>query len=168
MSKNVNMPLPGQGNNSFAISLALLLVRIGIAWVFVYHGSQKVFGAFGGPGIDGFAAHLNHLPVLPPIAWAWMAALGELLGGLFVGIGLLARLATLPVIVTMLVAIATVHGKNGFGLQNSGYEYNMVLIAMAGAILLAGPGLLSVDAFLFRKGLFSCGAQPLENPSPKK
>lgn len=162
-------PLPGQGNNSFAISLALLLIRVALAWVFIYHGSQKVFGAFGGHGIEGLAQMLEkqQLPLLPPIVWAWMAALGEFLGGVFIGVGLLSRLASIPLIVTMLVAIATVHGKNGFGSQGGGYEYNIVLLAMAGAILLAGPGLLSIDAFLFRKGLFSRGPQPLENPSVK-
>lgn len=167
MSQSIR-PLPGQGNNSFAVSLGLLLIRIALAWVFIYHGSQKVFGAFGGHGIDGLAQMLaqQKLPLLPPIAWAWTAALGELLGGVFVGIGLLSRLASIPLIVTMIVAIATVHGKNGFGGQG-GYEYNVVLLSMAGAIFLAGPGLLSLDAMFFKRGLFSRGPQPLENPTPK-
>lgn len=165
------MPLPGQGNNTFAISLALLMIRVGLAWVFLYHGSQKLFGAFGGMGMEGFTQGMTqmNLPLLPPAVWAWMAALGEFMGGLFVGLGLLARLATLPIIVTMLVAVATVHGKNGFSLhpEHMGYEYNMVLLMMCGAILLAGPGLLSADAFFFRKGFYSCGSQPLENPSAR-
>ena len=163
-------PLPGQGNNSFAISLALLLIRIALAWVFIFHGAQKVFGAFDGPGMDKFIQGMTamNLPLLPPAAWAWMAALGEFLGGVFIGIGLLSRLASLPLIVTMLVAIATVHGKNGFSSQHGGYEYNMVLAAMSGAILLAGPGLLSIDAFIFRKGFYSCGAQPLDNPTTRE
>jgi putative oxidoreductase len=162
-------PAALQGNSGFATSLALLLLRLVLGWVFIYHGGQKVFGWFTENGqpqisklIDGLTR--NPLPVLPPPMWAWMAALGELLGGAFVFIGLLTRLATLPIIVTMLVAIATVHGPKGFGMQFGGFEYNLVLISMAGAILLAGPGLISADAFLFRRGLWSRGPQPLSDP----
>jgi putative oxidoreductase len=165
-------PAALQGNTGFAISLALLLIRLVLGWVFIYHGGQKVFGWFtadGQPQMPMLVAGLteNPLPILPPEAWAWTAALGELLGGAFVFVGLLTRLATLPIIVTMLVAIARVHGKNGFGMQFGGFEYNLVLIAMAGAILLAGPGLISADAFLFRRGLWSRGPQPLSEPSKR-
>ena len=155
-----------QGNAAFATSLAMLLLRLALGAVFIYHGSQLCFGAFDGPGVAKFAQMMEekHLPLLPATAWAYMAAYGEFLGGCGVFLGLLARLATLPLIVTMLVAIATVHAKNGFSMQNGGYEYNVVLIAIAAAILLVGPGLVSVDAFLFPKGLWACGPQPRGDP----
>src|SRR5258708_3528342 len=111
-------PMGLQGNTGFATSLALLLIRLALGWVVFYHGSQKELGWFtadGQPMVEGFAKNL-HLPVLPPLAWAWMASLGEFLGGTFVFLGLLTRLAALPLIVTMLVAIGTVTGDNGFSL----------------------------------------------------
>ena len=155
-------PQTGQGNCSFAVSLALLLLRLALGATFIYHGGQKCFGWFDGPGIEAFS-HFLKLPVLPAIVWAWMAAGSEFFGGLLILIGFLARLASIPLIITMLVAIATVTGANGFAMPK-GYEVNLPYIAMAAAILLAGPGLVSVDAFVFRRGLWAHGPQPLGEP----
>ena len=79
-----------------------------------------------------------------------MAAYGQFLGGISILLGLLARLGTLPLIVNMLVAIATVHAKNGFSIQNGGYEFNLNLIAESLLILIAGPGIISLDALLLQ------------------
>src|ERR1035437_5441298 len=130
----------GPGNTGFAMHLALLLLRVGLGAVFVFHGSQKVFD---GLASEKFLAMMQGmgLPLLPPAVWAGMAAWSELLGGGLVLVGLLTRLAAVPLIVTMLVAIATVTGKNGFDSMNHGYEYNIVLLAMAGALVLCGGGL---------------------------
>ncbi len=177
-------PNARQGNTGFAVSVALLLIRVALAAVFIYSGSQKLFGWFtpdGQPMVtmlaQGLAAH--PLPVLSPAAWAYIAAYGELLGGVSMLLGFVARLGAIPLIITMLVAIATVHGPNGFAgtfkfvtlstgekdmLIHPGYEFNLCLIAMAGAILIAGPGLIAADAFLFRRGLWARGPQPLDNP----
>ncbi len=108
----------------------------------------------------------------PPTVWAIIAAYGEFLGGISVFIGLLARLGALPIIATMLVAIANVHGANGFSMQTSdihkiGYEYNLNLIAESMLILIAGPGLISLDAVIFRRGLWVRGPQPLSEPTPR-
>lgn len=149
------------GNDRMAVSLGLLLLRLALGWIFIFHGSQKLFGAFDGPGIAGFASHLQGLPLLPPIVWAYMAALGEFVGGVSVLLGLLTRLGAIPIIITMLVAIGTVHGKNGFSLQYMGYEYNVALIGMAAALVLTGPGLVALDALIFRRGLFARGPQPI-------
>jgi putative oxidoreductase len=159
----------GSGNFSFAVSLALLLIRLSLGATFIYHGGQKCFGWFGGSGIEGFSHFLasQHLPVLPSVVWAWMAAGGEFGGGVLVLLGFLARLASIPLIVTMLVAIATVTGGKGFSMLEGGYEVNVAFIAMAAAILLGGPGLVSVDAFVFRRGLWARGPQPLGNPEPR-
>jgi putative oxidoreductase len=158
-------PAARQGNWGFANSLGLLVLRLVLGWIFIYHGSQKLFGAFGGAGMggeQGFVAAITgmNLPVLPGVAWAWMAACGEFFGGLFVFLGLLTRLAAIPIIVTMLVAIKAVTGSKGF----SGYEFNLTLIAMGVTLVLTGGGLVSLDALFFKRGLWARGPQPLDQP----
>ena len=160
-------PMQRQGNTAFATSVALLMVRMALGWTFIFHGAQLAFGAFGGPGLDGFSKGLANMPALPPMLWAAIAAYGQLLGGISVLLGLLARAGTLPIIANMFVAIATVHMTKGFSLQNGGYEYNVNLIAESVLILIAGPGLISADAFLFQRGFWARGAQPLGNPVPR-
>jgi putative oxidoreductase len=163
-------------NVSFATSVAVLLLRLMVGWVFIYTGSQKLFGAFGGIGMETWT-HVTAglgLPVLPAAAWAWLAALSEFCGGVLVLIGLLTRLANIPLIITMIVAIATSTGQNGFGgyfdpakgLQ-MGYNLNITLIAISAALILIGPGLVSVDALIFRRGFWSRGAQPLSGPGQR-
>jgi len=157
-------------NTEFANSLALLVLRLVLALIFICSGGGKLFGWFGGPGIENFSHYLVGMPILPPIVWAWMAALGEFLGGVSMLLGLLTRLGTIPLIVVMFVAIARVHGPNGFtgipvkdvpGAVYPGYAFNVTIVAMALALLLAGPGLISLDALFFRRCCWSRGPQPL-------
>jgi putative oxidoreductase len=168
------------GNTAFATSLALLLLRLMLGWAFFFHGSQKLFGAFGGHGIEAFAKTLAGMGLpgfLPPVAWAYMAACGEFFGGVAVLLGLLARLGTIPLIVSMLVAITKVHGQNGFAgwtekfqdktITHVGFEYHMALIAMSLVVLIAGPGLISLDALIFKRGLWARGPQPLSEPGKR-
>lgn len=175
-----NAPLPPTlrtGNTAFATAVALLILRMVLGWAFIFHGAQHAFGAFGGPGIAGTAGMFSHLGLpsfIPPTGWAYMAAYGEFLGGVTVLLGLLTRLGTIPILVSMFVAIGTVHGANGFGgffdehhVQHVGYEYNLALIGMASALLIAGPGLISFDALLFRRGFWARGAQPLSTPTAR-
>lgn len=163
-------PAARTGNTAFATSIGLLLLRLALGWTFIFHGAQHAFGAFHGPGIEGTAgmfATMGLPSFLSPTAWAILAGYGEFLGGITIFLGLFARLGTIPVVITMLVAIATFHGPKGFSLGDGGYEYNLNLIAMATVILLAGPGLISLDALLFRRGLWAKGAQPLANPGTR-
>jgi putative oxidoreductase len=160
-------PSARQGNTAFATSVALLLVRIVLGWTFIFHGLQHAFGVWDGPGIRGFSEMLAgmHLPgFLSPAAWAYVAAYGELLGGVSVLVGVVTRAGTLPLLATMFIAIAEVHGGHGFSAQDKGYEYNLNLIAESVLILMAGPGLISLDAFLFRRGFWARGPQPLDQP----
>ena len=75
---------------------ALLLIRLMIGIVFVFHGSQKVFGVFGGHGVEGFAAYLSSLNIPFPLLNAWAAALTELLGGIALLLGMGVRIAAIP------------------------------------------------------------------------
>lgn len=131
-----------------------LVVRLGLGIVFFAHGSQKVLGWFGGPGLPGTVGYMKHaLGVPAPLAT--LAALTEFLAGCGMLVGFLARPAAVGIIVVMLVAIAKVHGKNGLFLNFSntpgkghGYEFNLVLIAMALSILIGGAGALSIDRLI--------------------
>ncbi|GJL79990.1 MAG: oxidoreductase [Nitrospinaceae bacterium] len=109
--------------------LSALILRVMVGVVFVYHGGQKLFGAFGGPGIKGFTGYLQSLGIPFPEINAYMAAGAEFFCGLALIAGLWVRLAAIPLIFTMIVAIATATGKNGFNIVNGGAEYNFVLIA---------------------------------------
>lgn len=125
---------------STATSLALLSVRVGLAAVFMYHGAQKLFGAFGGKGLSAMIENMG--PVL-----GTLVTIGEFFGGLAVLLGLFSRFSGASLVVIMIGAIVMVHGKNGFG-GDGGYEFNFTLLCMALAIFLAGPGRIALAKFL--------------------
>lgn len=135
----------------FSASIGLLLVRIALATTFIYHGGQKLFGWFGGPGMGGFTHMVTsmHLPVLPPTVWAYMAAIAEGVGGFMLLPGLLSRFWAFGLVIDMLVAL---YVRRGAGV--TGTELEQALLALAAVILLAGPGLISLDALLFRRPLW--------------
>src|SRR5437773_5539020 len=130
------------------IDLGLLALRRVLGAVFLGHGAQKAFGAFGGPGFDGATGFVGSLGFRPARFWAALAVGGELAAGLLFLLGLLTPLAGLLVLATMAVAIAKVHGPKGFFVQNGGYEYNLVLIIAALAVAVMGPGRVSLDFVL--------------------
>lgn len=119
-----------------------LVLRLGLGVIFMLHGVQKVSAEHDwGAGWDtsgNFHASLQML-----------VAYSELLGGIAVTIGFLTRLAALGISVIMVGAIATVHAQNGFYLSNGGFEYNLALIIICLAIILLGPGPVSLDRLLF-------------------
>ena len=129
-------------------NVGLLALRVALGLVFLGHGAQKAFGAFGGPGFAGATGFIGSLGFRPARFWAALAVGGELLAGALFVLGLFTPLAALLVLGTMAVAIAKVHGPKGFFAQNGGYEYNLVLIFAALALLLAGPGTYSLDHLL--------------------
>ena len=121
-------------------------IRLGLAAVMIAHGSQKVLGAFGGPGFKAATAGNTPFSFMRP-AWLWLgaAALSELLGGFLVGIGFLTRIGAFFIACTMLTAVTGIHWPNGFFASNRGYEFPMTLLAMALALLIGGGGQASVD-----------------------
>lgn len=124
--------------------LALLIARVVLGVIFFAHGSQKLFGAFSGPGLDQWIAMIG------PIGY--LVALGEFIGGILLIIGFLSRWAALVIAIIMLGAMATVHGKHGFFLSNNGIEYALALLALALAILLMGPGRYAFVRLIGRSG----------------
>ena len=130
--------------------LALLLIRLVFGIVFIGHGSQKLFGAFGGAGLAGMAESLAKSGLQPGMLFALTGGIAEFGGGVLMLLGLLTPVAALATIGIMIAAIVMVTGGHGFFIQNEGYEYNLVLIGLAVALAITGPGRLSLD---YRIGL---------------
>ncbi len=127
------------------------LLRIAVGGFFVGHGTQKLFGWFGGNGLDATAQGFEALGLRPGRRNAIAAGAAEAGGGALLAAGLATPLAESVLTSTMLTAIHRVHAKNGPWLANGGYEYNVVLIAAVLALADAGPGSLSLDEALGRE-----------------
>ena len=125
-----------------------LIARIAIGGLFVGHGTQKWFGWFGGPGLEGASKSMESLGLRPGRRNAVAASASETIGGALLAAGALTPLAAATLIATMITAIRTVHLKNGPWATNGGYEYNLVLIAGILALVEGGPGAFSVDGSL--------------------
>jgi putative oxidoreductase len=123
---------PALQKDRIAVDVSLLVVRVVVGVIFAAHGAQKLFGAFGGPGLQKI------VDMLGPIGYA--VAIGEFFGGLGLVVGFLTRFSAASLIVIMIGAIVKVHGKNGFFLADQGFEYNLALIGLLAPTLLAGPG----------------------------
>ncbi|MCB0064226.1 MAG: DoxX family protein [Caldilineaceae bacterium] len=127
--------------------LALLILRVVVGLVVAAHGIQKLFGAWGGPGMAGFTGWLGSMRLKPAPLWAWVGALSEFVGGLLLVLGLLNPLGEIAVIAAMLMAIFSVHWPNFFA-ANNGLEFPLTLMAAALALLFAGPGAYALDTVL--------------------
>jgi putative oxidoreductase len=130
------------------MQLARLVTRAVVGGLFVGHGTQKLFGTFGGPGLSGTEQMMEALELRPARRNAVVAGIGETAGGALLALGLATPLATASLIGTMTTAIRKVHATNGPWVTNGGYEYNLVLIALLTGLTEAGPGDLSLDAAL--------------------
>lgn len=128
----------------------LFFIRLMVGIVFIYHGSQKLFGAFGGPGLDGFSGFLETLGVPFPFANAALAGGTEFIGGLALVLGLGVRVMAVPLTITMLVASFLVHG-DAFSIQNHGMEYALTLAFVVAGLGLTGPGRLSLAGLFASK-----------------
>jgi len=130
------------------MELGLLFLRVVVGTLFIGHGAQKLFGWFGGHGRVGTARHFESLGLQPAMAMAISAGSAETLGGALLALGLLIPLAAALLIAVMVVAIATVHWRNGPWASDGGYEYNTALIATAFALAAVGAGRWSLDQAL--------------------
>jgi len=140
-------------NNSFAPTLARLTLGI----VMFPHGAQKVLGWFGGYGISGtmnFFTQQMHIPAV----FAALAIAAEFLGSLGLITGFLSRIAAFGIAMNMIVAVAMVHGANGFFInwagtqKGEGFEYHILAIGLALIVIIYGAGKASIDAALAGRG----------------
>jgi putative oxidoreductase len=137
------------------MDMGLLVLRLTVGVTLAAHGAQKLFGWFGGPGLDATGQGLAMLGFHPGRRHALTAGWVETLGGLLLALGFLTPLAAAVVLSVMFVAGVSAHGKKGFFIHTGGFEYTLVL-GMAGLTLaFTGPGALSVDA---QAGLSASGA----------
>ena len=130
------------------MDIGLLLLRLTVGLTLAAHGTQKLFGWFGGPGLDATGQFFTMLGFAPGRRHALMAGLAETGGGLLLALGLLTPVGAALVLGVMLVAAVTVHIEKGFFAQNGWYEFTLVLGAGALSVAFMGPGLLSLDALL--------------------
>ena len=134
-----------------ARDLALLAARIGLAWIFIYNGGEKLFGIFGGGGIHqssvffGTVAHLH-----PAVFFTVVAGITEFFGGIAVGVGLFGRIASVGLVGDMVIAMVTVTWGNGIvsNASGGGYQLNVVLATLALVVAFLGTGRLSLDFVL--------------------
>jgi putative oxidoreductase len=126
------------------MNTALLIARLFFGLGLAAHGTQKLFGWFGGYGLDGTGGFFESLGFRPGRFFAAAAALGETVGGVLLAIGLFGPVGPALMFLVMMVA-TSIHVKNGFFATNNGIELPM-LYAM-GALVLAftGPGIYSFD-----------------------
>lgn len=128
-----------------------LALRIPVGIIFMAHGSQKLFGWFGGYGLQGTGQWMASIGLEPGVLMAFLAGCGEFFGGLFILLGLLTRPAALVLSLTMIVAIASVHIGNGLFMANNGYEFGLVLLAASASLAFSGAGKVGVDNWLNNK-----------------
>jgi putative oxidoreductase len=130
------------------------IIRLILGVVFFAHGAQKLLGWFGGPGLKATLSTMHqHLGL--PVPLAFLAVAVEFLRGLGLIVGLLSRVAAVGIAVIMFAAIAMVHGRNGLFLnwfgdrKGHGYEYHLLVIALAAVIVMRGSGAASLDRLFF-------------------
>lgn len=146
----------GTNSADLAVDVALAAVRIALAWVFIYYGAVKLFGAFPGSGAHGIhetALYMSNTAHLHPGEFfAVLSGLIEFLGGIAMAFGLFTRLAGLALFGDMVMAMITVTWATGLKSSSAppGYQINLTLAVLALAAVLAGAGRFSVDSFIAR------------------
>ncbi len=133
------------------MGIGAVALRGVIGPLFVGHGTQKLFGWFGGHGIEGTGGFFESLGLRPGVKHARAAGAAEAVGGALLTAGALTPVASTLVSATMLTAMRKAHAKNGPWVTEGGYEYNLVLVAAMTALAESGPGKPSIDAALFPK-----------------
>lgn len=131
---------------------APLALRIPIGIIFAAHGAQKLFGLFGGYGLEGTGQWMASIGLNPGYLMALLAGGAEFFGGLALLIGLLVRPASATLAFAMLIAIFSVHIGNGLFMSNNGYEFGLALLAASISLVISGAGRASADAVLAAAG----------------
>ncbi|MEN0107898.1 MAG: DoxX family protein [Pseudomonas sp.] len=144
MSKLINTVLATRAG------LGITLLRVITGLTFAAHGSQKLFGLFGGYGLEATGQWMESIGITPGYLMALLAGSAEFFGGVALVIGLLVRPAAASLIVAMLVAIFTVHIANGFFMATNGFEYALILAAISVTLLIEGAGKFSLDGKIAR------------------
>ena len=130
------------------VDIALLVLRVIVGGTLAGHGTQKLFGWFGGSGLRGTAGGFEKLGYRPGLPMAFLAGLGESGGGALLALGLLTPLAAAAGIGVMLNAIISVHLPKGFWNMKGGFEFPLTIATVFAAIGFSGPGRFSVDRSL--------------------
>jgi putative oxidoreductase len=125
-----------------------LPLRVGAGAIFAAHGAQKLFGWFGGYGLEGTAGWMTSIGLEPGLLMAAAAGSAEFIGGLLLIVGLMVRPAALVLAITMIVAIVTVHWENVLFMSNNGYEFGLALLVVSVGLIFRGAGSFSADQAL--------------------
>jgi putative oxidoreductase len=127
------------------MDIALLVLRVIVGGLFAGHGAQKLFGWFGGGGLKASASFFQSVGLTPALPLALLAGAAELAGGLLLGFGVLVPVAALLLVGVMTTAIVAVHLRGGLWVTNGGFEYPLVMAAVAFTVAALGPGSISLD-----------------------
>ncbi|RZL95594.1 MAG: DoxX family protein [Variovorax sp.] len=122
-----------------------LALRLTAGVIFAAHGAQKLFGWFGGYGLEGTGQWMQSIGLAPGYLMALMAGAAEFFGGLALIVGLLVRPAAVALAIAMLVAIFSVHIGRGLFVAQNGYEFALALLGVALALAVSGGGRASID-----------------------
>jgi putative oxidoreductase len=130
------------------VNIALLALHVIVGLLFVGHGAQKLFGSFGGQGLEATSGVFHQLGLRPGRLHATAAGGAEFFGGILLALGLFTPFAAAVLIATMVAAIATVHFKNGIWVTSQGYEYNLVLILALFVLAATDAGRYGLDHWI--------------------
>lgn len=130
------------------MSIALLVFRLVVGLGMAVHGSQKLFGWFGGHGLAATGGMFGSIGFRPGRLFAFLAGAGEVTSGLLIALGLLGPVGPALMITVMLVAVFAVHWSNGFLAEKSGFELPLLYAAAALGLAFSGPGAYSLDALI--------------------
>ncbi|HEX7737278.1 MAG TPA: DoxX family protein [Ktedonobacteraceae bacterium] len=131
-----------------SVAFSVLVLRVALGLIVAAHGSQKLFGWFGGQGFAKTSGFLSSLGFRPAWFWTLLGTLGEFGGGLLLALGLLNPLAGVAIFAAMLMAVLKFHWSKGFWGTQGGYEYPLVLGLLGAVLALVGPGSYSLDALI--------------------
>ena len=131
---------------------AALILRVPVGIIFAAHGAQKLFGWFGGYGLEGTGQYLASIGLAPGYLMALLAGSAEFFGGLALVLGLLVRPAAAALAFAMLVAIFAAHWSSGFFAASGGYEFALALFAASLSLVFSGAGRFSLDRRIAGEG----------------